>query len=162
MKYKLATIEECNLIYQLVQETIKTIYPKYYPAEVVDFFINHHNLYAIKNDIKSGNVGVLIVNDKIVGTGCYINNHITRVYVLPEYQGNGYGTFIMNQLELIIKTNHNNVFLDASLPAAGLYEKLGFIKTGEITHESKYTFYDGTLTSSKYEMDKKLYLKKWK
>ena len=84
---------------------------------------------------------MLIVNDKIVGTGCYINNHITRVYVLPEYQGNGYGTFIMNQLELIIKTNHNNVFLDASLPAAGLYEKLGY-KT--IKHE-KYPVDNGVI-----------------
>lgn len=39
MEYRLATKEECDTIYQLVQETIKTVYPKYYPKEVVNFSV---------------------------------------------------------------------------------------------------------------------------
>ena len=37
MKYMEAGIEDCERIYALVQETIKTVYPKYYPREVVVF-----------------------------------------------------------------------------------------------------------------------------
>lgn len=63
---------------------------------------------------------------KIVATGCFEGNHITRVYVLPEYQKRGLGTQIMKTLEARIGKAYGSVYLDASLPAAALYEKLGF------------------------------------
>ena len=126
MEYKKATLQESESIYEMVQTTIKTVYPKYYPKEVVDFFCEHHSLENILRDIENGVVGVLIDNDRMVGTGCYQNNHITRVYVLPEFQGRGYGSFIMEQLEDIIAVEYDKVFLDASLPACHLYEKRGY------------------------------------
>ena len=43
MTYELATIDELQAVYDIVQHTIKTIYPKYYPMEVVDFFCEHHS-----------------------------------------------------------------------------------------------------------------------
>ena len=43
-------------------------------------------------DIQCGLVGVLICNGKIVGTGCYSENHIARVYVAPKFQRKGYGS----------------------------------------------------------------------
>lgn len=39
MIYELAKIDDLQIVYDVVQHTIKTIYPKYYPAEVVDFFL---------------------------------------------------------------------------------------------------------------------------
>jgi len=126
MNYRPALQEETEEIFNLVQETIKTIYPKYYPAEVVEFFCNHHSLAAITEDIKQESVSVLTIEDKIVGTGSYVENHITRVYVAPTQQGNGYGTFIMETIEREIVKKHDKAYLDASLPAAGLYEKLGY------------------------------------
>lgn len=126
MEYKKATLQESESIYKLVQDTIKIVYPKYYPKEVVDFFCEHHSLENILRDIENGVVGVLIDNDRMVGTGCYQDNHITRVYVLPEFQGRGYGTFIMEQLEDNIAVEYDTVFLDASLPASHLYEKRGY------------------------------------
>lgn len=126
MEYKKATLQESESIYEMVQTTIKTVYPKYYPKEVVDFFCEHHSLESILKDIENGVVGVLVDDDRMVGTGCYQNNHITRVYVLPELQGRGYGSFIMEQLEDIIAVEYDKVFLDASLPACHLYEKRGY------------------------------------
>lgn len=35
--YELAKPEDLQAVYNVVQHTIKTIYPKYYPMEVVDF-----------------------------------------------------------------------------------------------------------------------------
>ena len=37
MIYELAKPEDLQAVYNVVQHTIKTIYPKYYPMEVVDF-----------------------------------------------------------------------------------------------------------------------------
>lgn len=126
MNYELAATEDLQTVYDVVQYTIKTIYPKYYPAEVVDFFCKLHNREAIAKDIENGYVSVLKTEENIVATGCFVGNHITRVYVLPEYQNKGYGTFIMKAIETQIGEKYDKAYLDASLPAAALYEKLGF------------------------------------
>jgi len=39
MIYELATTEDLQAVYDVVQHTIKTVYPKYYPIEVVEFFL---------------------------------------------------------------------------------------------------------------------------
>lgn len=126
MEYIKATDENIDCVFNIVQNTVKTIYPKYYPGEVVDFFCEHHNRENIARDIELGNVGILVVNDQIVGTGSHDGNHITRVYVLPEFQGKGYGSFIMQCLEDEIAAKHSTVMLDASLPASHLYERRGY------------------------------------
>lgn len=126
MIYETATMENRQDIHEVVQRTIKTIYPKYYPAEVVDFFCGLHSEDAIAKDIENGSVGMIRADGRIVATGCFVENHITRVYVLPEYQKRGLGTQIMKTLEARIGEAHDSVYLDASLPAAALYKKLGF------------------------------------
>ena len=126
MIYELAKTEDLQTVYDVVQHTIKTVYPKYYPLEVVDFFCELHSKENITNDISSGNLYVLYDNDILVGTGSFRENHITRVYVSPEHQGRGYGTYIINQLEKSIKGSFDVAVLDASLPAVMLYEKLGY------------------------------------
>lgn len=151
MKYIRATLSDTELIYDLVQETIRTIYPKYYPNEVVDFFCNHHCKENIEQDIKAGHVGSLIVNENIVGTGSYKENHITRVYVKPEYQGRGYGSYIMQYLEDEIAKKHDKSCLDASLPASSMYEHRGY----ETIHHDKWECENGVILV--YEiMEKKL------
>ena len=50
----------------MVQHTIKTIYPKYYPMEVVDFFCEQHIEDAIAKDIKNGYVSVLKIDGTIL------------------------------------------------------------------------------------------------
>ena len=133
MIYELAKPEDVQAVYDVVQNTIKTIYPKYYPSEVVDFFCELHSRETIAKDIENGYVSVLKIHGNIVATGCFVDNHITRVYVLPEYQKKGYGTFIMKNIEEQISGKYDKVYLEASLPAAALYEKLGF---STIKHES--------------------------
>ena len=51
--FELAKPEDLHTVYNVVQHTIKTIYPKYYPMEVVDFFCEHHSEDAIAKDIKN-------------------------------------------------------------------------------------------------------------
>ena len=134
MIYELAKKEDWEKVYRIVQQTIKTIYPRYYPKEVVDFFCEHHSREAILHDIENGDVSVLKIEGEIIGTGCSVDNHITRVYVLPEHQKKGYGTFIVKALEERIRENYDKADLDASLPAAALYEKLGFTTVKHAKH----------------------------
>ena len=126
MIYQLARKEEAQAVYDVVQCTIKTIYHRYYPTEVVEFFCAHHSRDAILKDIAHGDVSVWKVDGKIVATGSFVENHITRVYVLPEYQNRGYGTQIIKTIEAQICDKYDRAYLDASLPAAALYERLGF------------------------------------
>lgn len=126
MEYIKATGKDREQIYKIVQDTVRTVYPKYYPKEVVDFFCALHNRENIAKDIASQNAGILSDNHQIVGTGCHDGNHITRVYVLPEFQGKGYGSYIMQCLENEIKKRYATALLDASLPASCLYEHRGY------------------------------------
>ena len=152
MIYELAKAEDLQTVYDVVQHTIRTIYPKYYPAEVVNFFSEHHSMEAIARDIENGYVSVLKIDENIMATGCFVDNHITRVYVLPEYQKKGYGTFIMKTIETQIGKKYGKAYLDASLPAAALYEKLGF---STIKHE-RYPVENGVILT--YEvMEKELH-----
>lgn len=126
MEYIKAAEENTDCVFDIVQMTVRCIYPKYYPKEVVDFFCELHNKENIAKDIRNENVGILVVDNQIVGTGSHEDNHITRVYVLPKFQGKGYGSFIMQCLEDEISANYHMALLDASLPACQLYEQRGY------------------------------------
>lgn len=84
---------------------------------------------AIQKTIAYGSVYFLQDGDKIVGTGSIDGNEINRLFVLPQYQGYGYGTAIMNELEKIIFCNHSEIVVDASLTAYEIPIKYHKIKT---------------------------------
>ncbi len=84
-------------------------------------------------------------------------------YLDPTYQGKGYASeaacamidymFKKVEIEKIISGAVKD-----NVASCRVFEKLGFDKIGEETHDSNYTFYDGTLTFSKYELTRKKYL----
>lgn len=129
MEYRLAKPEEIKEIYEIVQDTIKRIYPKYYLPEIVAMFCELHDKENIGEDVKSGNTYVLLENNKITGTGTVKGNHITRVYVSPDFQGKGFGTFIMDRLEAEIRKQYDRAEIDTSLPACKLYYDRGYKTT---------------------------------
>jgi GNAT superfamily N-acetyltransferase len=136
MEYIQATGIHLDDIFNLVQDTIRSIYPRYYPKEVADFFCAHHSKEAIQADIDSGNVWVLLSDtapgNVLVGTGSRKNNQITRIYVAPAYQGHGHGSIIMQQLEDEIGKEYHEALLDSSLAARRFYENRGY---RTISHE---------------------------
>lgn len=111
----------------IIKNTIQTIYPYYYPKGAVDFFIAHHSDEAIKTAIIHGEIYLIQNNNKIVGTGSIVRNEIKRLFVLPQYQGKGYGTVMMNELEKSIFNNYTEIRLDASLPAYEMYVRRGYV-----------------------------------
>ena len=53
MKIIPATPADFEAVRKITQETIRTVYPRYYPAGAVEFFLAHHNDAAIMKDINA-------------------------------------------------------------------------------------------------------------
>lgn len=126
IQYRKATLAEAERVCHIVQHTKSVIYPNYYTQTVIDFFCRLHSIDNIIKDIEQRKISVLVKDGEIIGTGSHTDNHITRVYVLPEFQGQGYGSYIMDELEKEIFSEYDYCELDASLPACIFYESRGF------------------------------------
>ncbi|MCI8566912.1 MAG: GNAT family N-acetyltransferase [Lachnospiraceae bacterium] len=130
MEYIRAESNMADVIYTILHTTIRSVYPKYYPQEVADFFCRLHSKEHILEGIASGNMGVLIDGGAAVGTGCFDGNHITGVYVLPFHQKKGCGSHIMDCLETEIAKEYDTAVLEASLPGVCMYERRGYKTVG--------------------------------
>lgn len=111
---------------EIVNNTIKEVYPHYYPIGAVQFFLNHHSLQKIRSAIKIENVYYFMLNEKIIGTGSIFGNEICRLFILPKYQGKGYGSKMMDLLEKKIFEKETLIHIDASFPAEAMYLKRGY------------------------------------
>lgn len=140
-----AVPEERDIITELVRETIKAVYPKYYPAGAVEFFLAHHKPEKIASDIEAGKVYVIEQDGIIVGTVTIYWNGIERLFVEPSKQGNGYGGKLIDFAENMIFGYSETVRLDSSLPAKSIYIKRGYKEKeyGKIlTDNGDYLCYD--------------------
>lgn len=125
-----ADISDIETVKYITTETINSIYPHYYPKGAVDFFLNHHNDDNIKKDIESGIVYLCFDNENnAVGTITVKENEIGRLFVLPKYQGNGYGRELILFAEKEISRKYDEIVLHASLPAKAIYLKRGYEET---------------------------------
>ena len=113
-------------IHYLTHTTITTIYPRYYPQGVVDFFLHHHSQSNIQSDIEAGLVWLLEEDGQPIGTVTIKENAINRLFVLPEYQGRGYGSQLMDFAEQKVGERFSSVHIDSSLPAKEMYLKRGY------------------------------------
>lgn len=140
-----AVPEERDIITELVRETIKAVYPKYYPPGAVKFFLAHHKPEKKASDIEEGKVYVILQDGVIVGTVTIDGNEIARLFVEPSKQGKGYGGQLIDFAENTIFGYSETVRLDSSLPAKSIYIKRGY-KEKEyhkiLTDNGDYLCYD--------------------
>lgn len=83
-------------------------------------------------------------------------------YIDLKYQGKGYATEAAKAMidYMFRRVEINKISSGAvkdNIGSCKIFEKLNFTKIGEEKHESPYTFYDGVLNFSYYELDKKNY-----
>ena len=135
LEIRKATLNDAERICYISEHTKEVIYPKYYPAEVTEYYKSRQTPDKLKADIEAGNVIALIFNGSIIGLGSRTENIITRVYVLPEAEGQGFGSMIMQSLETAIFAEYDHCELNASAPAALFYENRGFYTTRHIRYE---------------------------
>lgn len=127
MSIKQAALSDLSLVKRITETTISEIYPHYYPQGAVEFFLSHHSESAIAEDIKRNRVFLCFKAGEIaVGTITIKENEIGRLFVLPEVQGRGYGTRMLDYAEELISRQYRKAVLAASLPAKRLYQKRGY------------------------------------
>ena len=126
MKIEKASIKDTKLVKHITQATIRAVYPHYYPAGAVDFFSAHHSDERIISDIEQGRVYLIFHGEIAVGTVTVADNEINRLFVLLEYQGQGFGRALMDFAEKEIACRYDEIKLDASLPAKAIYKKRGY------------------------------------
>lgn len=115
----------------IVKETIQKIYPHYYPSGAMQFFLNLHSEARIEEAMSYEEIYLAMVQGNIIGTGSIRKNEICRLFILPEYQGKGYGSRLMDLLEARIFKNYPKVHVDVSFPAESMYLKRGYLCTGK-------------------------------
>ena len=146
-----ATTEHFRDVRRITRETITAIYPRYYPAGAVQFFLDHHSDERIQADIASGKVYLLCADGVAAGTVTVSGNEILRLFVLPEYQHKGFGRALLDFAEQAVLLQYDTVHMDASLPAKAIYKKRGYRETEYHTIRTEngdYLCYD-VMTRSK-------------
>jgi len=114
-------------VYNVVHDTIEKIYPKYYPRKAVDFFHKHHSKENMLENLPNEFTGIIIENNKVIGTGSAKDNDIGRFFILPEYQNRGYGKLLLKKLENeVLNRNYKNITLASSLGAVFFYKSCGY------------------------------------
>ena len=127
MNIRKAEQKDLAAVKEIVQTTIREVYPKYYPAGAVEFFSEHHSDEKIIRDIDAGIVYLLVTDDGVpAGTVTLTDNAIDRLFVLPVFQGKGYGRALLDLAEDTISRSYDVIILHASLPAKSIYLKRGF------------------------------------
>lgn len=127
MNIREALPEELDIVENIVRRTITGIYPHYYPEGAVRFFLEHHIRSNIGNDIADKIVYLCTDSTgNAAGTVTIKKNEICRLFVLPEFQGSGYGGELLRFAEKKISCHYSEVLLDASLPAKAIYLKKGY------------------------------------
>jgi ribosomal protein S18 acetylase RimI-like enzyme len=112
---------------RLIHETIDTCYSGVYPRRAVQFFKEFHSDKEIMKRSREGEILVVEKEGALVATGAIVGSDIFGVFVLPEFQGRGYGKAVMCELEDRAKARGcTEVILSVSLPSKGFYESLGY------------------------------------
>ena len=138
MSIKRAQQSDLDLVKKITQTTINSIYPHYYPAGAVKFFLDHHSDENISADVANGIVFLCAdTENNIVGTVTIKENEIARLFVLPEYQGKGHGKELMDFAESEIYKLYREIILDASLSSKAIYLKRGYSETGYHTIQTE-------------------------
>ena len=123
---ELRQTEDSAMVAKIAAETIRAIYPRYYPAGAVEFLAELHSQMEVEKVKNKEEIFLAAVQSEIVGTGSIRKNEICRLFILPEYQGKGYGSRLMDILEKRIFEKYGKVHVDASFPAESMYLKRGY------------------------------------
>jgi len=129
------TPDKIDELVLFLKKSIIECYTSFYPPEAINFFTEYHNKEKMLKRAEKGKLILIFNQDKIIGTGFIIKDYIGGMYVDTEYQNNGIGTDILDNLEMVArKPGIRTVKLDAMKVSLGFYERAGY-KTIRKYHE---------------------------
>ena len=130
MTIRRALPEEAEEIVGLVAETVRTVYPKYYPRGIVDFFVYHHRMEEVLPDIEAGIVYVSEHEGRIVGTVTVRANRMDRLFVIPEFQGMGFGKELIVFSEDLVFSEYEEMIVESATSSIMMHDAHGFRTVG--------------------------------
>lgn len=123
----MAEPHDTDAVKSITHGTVSELYPRYYPAGAVDYFLKFHSTENIMDDIENGRTYICVDgNGNAVGTVSVDKKHIGRLFVLPRHQGKGYGRMLLDFAEKLIFEEYDEIVIDASLSAKAIYLKRGY------------------------------------
>ena len=138
MTIRKAEPKDLQIVFKITHTTISEIYPRYYPSGAVKFFLDYHSKDAVAKDISDGKVFICYAPDgTAAGTATLCSNEIQRLYVLPEYQDMGFGGAMVEFAEQELIKTFDEIIVESSLPAKGLYLKRDYIETEYLNMEAE-------------------------
>lgn len=141
-------VEDSKVVSELIARNFLEVNIKDYSLEEMEYMANFYSLERVQSIADKGHLSVVIEDDKIVGTGAITKlsdkeAFISAVFVVPEYHGRGIGNFIMENLEQDrYFLESAMISLNASITAAGFYEKLGYTYKNGIKILNEYNVYE--------------------
>lgn len=127
---------DIETVRDVIHATIDGIYRDVYPPRTVQFFKDFHSVESITERAEKGYVLVVEEDCAIVGTAASLDNRIFGMFVLPQFQGRGYGRDLMDALEAEIKADgHKEAVLSMSLPSRGFYRARGYVEFEEYSRD---------------------------
>ena len=121
-----ALADDLDTVFRITQQTIRAVYPHYYPRGAVDYFAAHHSPEAIAADIAAGCVFLGEAESEAAGTVTVRGNEIARLFVLPVHQSRGYGAALFAYAEHIAAEQHATAVIDVSFAAKQFYLRRGY------------------------------------
>jgi len=121
-------------ISELVCRTLVESNSKDYPSDYIENAVAEHSPEQISKNIADAHCYAVCDGEKIVGTGSItgywgstVESYLMTIFVLPEYQGHGIGTRIIETLESdeYFKRAYRTE-VAASITAERFYRKLGY------------------------------------
>jgi GNAT superfamily N-acetyltransferase len=130
------TPEDAQAACDVIHATIDGVYTPVYPPRTIQFFKIFHSVDSITERAQKGHILVVEQEGSIVGTAASLENRIFGMFVLPDFQGRGYGRDLMDALETQIKADgHTEAVLSMSLPSEGFYRSRGYIDFEEYSRD---------------------------
>lgn len=123
---KKAELTDLETVKDIVRSSIKAVYPRYYPAGAVEFFLSWHSDERITRDLSAGRVYIRYESNVPAGTVTVSKNEVDRLFVRPELQHRGIGRELLAFAEAEIKKESPVAILCASLPAKPMYLDHGY------------------------------------
>lgn len=120
-------VSETSVVRELIHQTIEAAYAPVYPPRAVQFFKDFHSEEKIIERNKDGEILVVQKDENLIGTGSLVGADIVGVFIQPEFQHQGVGKTLMQELEKKAVVNGlTEVMLSVSLPSRRFYESLGY------------------------------------
>lgn len=134
MKIRRFQNEDAVELSNVIIETVKISNSKDYPPKYVEMNVLSHSPNALVERAKNSHMYVICDETKIIGCGAIAEYYgsktesiLLTVFVLPDYQGKGIGSKIIEALEKDeYFTRATRIEIPSSITAVEFYKKMGY------------------------------------